>query len=523
MKKSVKLILSALAVYLVLLLLLLAAESASPDASIRSFGDALWFSLVTMTTVGYGDLSPVTPLGRVLGTVFVLCSVGILTALIGVSLRLISGAFLPRQRLRRGKRKKWYAFSEESPEAAALAGTLQKEEPDCLLIFPEGEEKRLDGSGVVRTDYDLPLLLRLKGGKEGLALFCMGPEPWSNYSRALESAREGITSYCMADITAEQLPPELHLFSPNEVMSRSYWKAHPLQRGEKTVVFIGCGAVGSALLERALLTNVFEKGRIVQYHVFGEDPLFPTLHPEIVKALSGGDPEEDSLCFHSESWCEARELLQEADRILICCDEDAENHSNYERLSSWYVSTARVHVRLTEPVPGIESFGGLNESFTPEFVIKDEIDRRAILMNDIYNEGSAQPTAWRDLSPFLRQSNIAAADHLIVKARYLLEEENLTELTDEDCLRAYARFAELRERQADLFQEMEHRRWLRFHQMYNWRYAPTRDNALRRHPLIVSYGELSPEDQRKDAYAWEMLGRLGKNRIERESERGMHQ
>ena len=114
MKKSVKLILSALAVYLVLLLLLLAAESASPDASIRSFGDALWFSLITMTTVGYGDLSPVTPLGRILGTVFALCSIGILTALIGVSLRLISGAFLPRQRLRRGRKNKWFAFSEES-------------------------------------------------------------------------------------------------------------------------------------------------------------------------------------------------------------------------------------------------------------------------------------------------------------------------------------------------------------------------------------------------------------------------
>ena len=92
MKKHVRLILSALAVYLVLLLLLLAAESPAPDASIRSFGDAVWFSLVTMTTVGYGDLSPVTPLGRVLGSIFALCSVGILTALIGISLRLIAGA-----------------------------------------------------------------------------------------------------------------------------------------------------------------------------------------------------------------------------------------------------------------------------------------------------------------------------------------------------------------------------------------------------------------------------------------------
>ncbi|MBQ9250033.1 MAG: ion transporter [Oscillospiraceae bacterium] len=512
MKKSVKLVLSALAVYLVLLLLLLAAESTAPDASIRSFGDAIWYSLVTMTTVGYGDLSPVTPLGRILGTVFALCSVGILTALIGVGLHLISGAFLPRQRLRQGRRKKWYAFSAESPEAAALAAALQKEEPGCLLIFPEGEEKRVSGSGVVRTEFDLPLLLRLKGGDKGLAFFYMGAEPWDNYNRALASAKAGIDSYCMADLAAEQLPPELQLFSPTEVMSRSYWKAHPLTAGERTVVFIGGGTVGTALLERALLTNVLEKGRTIRYHVFGADSTFSTLHPEIMKALSGENEAEDSLCFHMEDWTEARTLLQQADRILICGDGEAENHSVYERLKSWYVSTAHVHVYLTEPVPGIDSFGGLADSFTPEFVMKDELNRRAVLMNDIYNEGAAQPTAWRDLSPFLRQSNIAAADHLIVKARYLLGDDGLTELSDDDCHRAYARFIELRQEQADLLQEMEHRRWLRFYQMYNWQYAPVRDNALRRHPLMVEYKDLSPEDRKKDAYAWEMLGRLGESR-----------
>ena len=42
--------------------------------------------------------------------------------------------------------------------------------------------------------------------------------------------------------------------------------------------------------------------------------------------------------------------MQQADRILICGDGDAENHSVYERMKSWYVSTAGVHVHLTEPV-----------------------------------------------------------------------------------------------------------------------------------------------------------------------------
>lgn len=56
---------SALLVYLGALAMY-DAEKASPEASIQSFGDALWWAIVTITTVGYGDLSPVTATGRII-------------------------------------------------------------------------------------------------------------------------------------------------------------------------------------------------------------------------------------------------------------------------------------------------------------------------------------------------------------------------------------------------------------------------------------------------------------------------
>lgn len=39
-------------------------EHHHPEAKIKTFGDALWWAMTTVTTVGYGDLWPVTNLGR---------------------------------------------------------------------------------------------------------------------------------------------------------------------------------------------------------------------------------------------------------------------------------------------------------------------------------------------------------------------------------------------------------------------------------------------------------------------------
>ena len=43
-------------------------RGAQPEA-FASIPDALWWGIVTLTTVGYGDVVPITPLGRVLGAI----------------------------------------------------------------------------------------------------------------------------------------------------------------------------------------------------------------------------------------------------------------------------------------------------------------------------------------------------------------------------------------------------------------------------------------------------------------------
>jgi voltage-gated potassium channel len=64
-------------------LAILDVERHVPDGHIRTFGDAIWWSITTVTTVGYGDLTPVTGAGKVVAVVLMvggITLVGVVTA-----------------------------------------------------------------------------------------------------------------------------------------------------------------------------------------------------------------------------------------------------------------------------------------------------------------------------------------------------------------------------------------------------------------------------------------------------------
>jgi len=62
----------------------LQAESKDPNANIVTGGDALWWAIVTITTVGYGDLYPITAAGRTIAVFTMFAGVGIIGALASI-------------------------------------------------------------------------------------------------------------------------------------------------------------------------------------------------------------------------------------------------------------------------------------------------------------------------------------------------------------------------------------------------------------------------------------------------------
>ncbi len=77
-------ILSGFVVLSVSTVLMVQFESRSADANITTGGDALWWGFTTITTVGYGDQFPVTPLGRATAVLVMFAGVGIIGSLASI-------------------------------------------------------------------------------------------------------------------------------------------------------------------------------------------------------------------------------------------------------------------------------------------------------------------------------------------------------------------------------------------------------------------------------------------------------
>ena len=76
-------ILTALVIVLGAIVMYL-AEHKQPGANITNLGDALWWSVETITTVGYGDYTPISTLGRTVAIIVMFAGIGIAVTLVTI-------------------------------------------------------------------------------------------------------------------------------------------------------------------------------------------------------------------------------------------------------------------------------------------------------------------------------------------------------------------------------------------------------------------------------------------------------
>jgi len=87
------------------------------EAHPKAFGsisDAMWWGVVTLTTVGYGDIYPITPLGRFLGAILAFLGIGIFALPAGI----ISSGF--SEEVQRRKQEKMAGNLEQSADCQSV-------------------------------------------------------------------------------------------------------------------------------------------------------------------------------------------------------------------------------------------------------------------------------------------------------------------------------------------------------------------------------------------------------------------
>ncbi len=507
---------AAVCVYVLLLIILTHAEARDPSSSIHSLWDAFWYSLATLTTVGYGDVAPVTPLGRAIGIFFLILSLGILVALVGTLVSFLASEGFPLFRLSFQKKKNWYYFADHGLEADALARQILRDDPRAVIIYGQSQE-------ALETKPDYPCLFidvsperianRKKGKGNRCLVFLMKENDIGVNPRAVDIAAMPVDVYARTENGVDSLSGNIHFFNSYDCCAREYWRNRPLTFEEHAIAIIGFGRYGQAILERAIYTNVLTPGHAVTYHIFGDASEFLRIHTQLGTAFSINEEsaDRDVLIFHESSWQQDHALIAQMDRIILCDDDEFAGWEALWTLRGYYRCTGRIDLRSNRKTPGLSYFGTNESIYAPEHVLRKGLNQVAIVMNELYCERHPEGAlGWDELDAHLRQSKIAVSEHMFSKVRILLQDENITSLSRDTLERAYRTYRADIEDPAllDRYRRIEHQRWIRFYTYSNWSYGPEYDPELRKDPRVRPYDELTPEQKAYFDDAWEWVGQL---------------
>lgn len=520
------------------------------NEKVRSFWDSLWWAVVTMTTIGYGDIYPETAGGRLSAVYLMFAGIGVL----GVSTAAIAAYFVKTDpflsmRLRRLRN---HVVICGLGDTGLLLAKAFRERGDAVLVIEREETNGLiepcreQGSIVLIGNATEREILSQARVPEARYLIAVCGDDGANaevaaHARDMVGRRAGGVLTCATNIVDPELwyllrkweiatvgSFRLQFFNVFDLGARALLNEHPpFPDGAPEpphLLVVGATRLAQNLVVHAArLWQDRHQAPEERLHVtivdHGTERLKESLylrHPGLERTcvIDTYPIELKSPEFHQAAFLYDAQKRFSVTAVYVCLDDDAQGLSAalalFHRVRRHHVP---VVVRMTQDAglatllhaardssrgfDNLHAVALLERICHPDLVLggTNEVLARAIhskYLQDQLNLGHDQQSnpalvPWDKLPEQFKESNRSQADHIGLKLQAI--GCDLAPLTEWDA-HAFAFTPEEVERMA----EMEHVRWVEERKAQGWTYGP-RDNAKKTNPNMVDWSKL-PEDSK---------------------------
>ena len=131
MNRIIHLIIAAGLVILVGTIVMYNIESKVPNAQIKTYLDSLWWCVSTVTTVGYGDIVPVSNLGRIVAVFYMFFGIAMISLLFFV----ITNSFYKRRYDKVEIEKREQQLNQLKNDLMSRLSDIEDKQAKCLDLI----------------------------------------------------------------------------------------------------------------------------------------------------------------------------------------------------------------------------------------------------------------------------------------------------------------------------------------------------------------------------------------------------